>query len=67
MGQCSFKRRFVYIALVTGDLMISHPCGRYTLTFVQPNGGQLRKVVELIEAGKLKVPIHKVWPLDQAA
>lgn len=40
---------------------------RYTVTFVQPNGKQLKKVVELIEAHKLKVPIHKVWKLEQAA
>lgn len=40
---------------------------RYTVTLVTPNGVQLKTIVDLIEAGKLTVPIHKVWPLDQAA
>jgi NADPH:quinone reductase-like Zn-dependent oxidoreductase len=39
---------------------------KYTTTFVSPNGKQLTHIVELIDAGKLKVPIHKVWPLEQA-
>lgn len=38
----------------------------YTVTFVKPNAKQLTEVSELIDAGKLKVVVHKVWPLEEA-
>lgn len=36
------------------------------MTFVKPNAKQLTEVSELIDAGKLKVVVHKVWPLEEA-
>jgi NADPH:quinone reductase-like Zn-dependent oxidoreductase len=37
---------------------------RYTC---QPDGGQLAEIARLIDAGKIKVSIDKVFPLDKAA
>lgn len=34
---------------------------------MQPNGEQLKTIAELIDAGKVKVHVEKVWPLEQAA
>ena len=31
-----------------------------------PNGKQLSHIVELIDSGKIKNIIHKVWPLEEA-
>ena len=33
---------------------------------MQPNGKQLSHIVELIDSGKIKNVIHKVWPLEEA-
>ena len=41
-------------------------CCRYTNILVQPNGEQLSHIVELIDSGKIKVHIHKVWHLEKA-
>lgn len=38
----------------------------YTVTFVKPNAKQLTEISELIDAGKLKVVVHKVWQLEEA-
>lgn len=39
---------------------------RYTVTFVQPNAKQLTKISELLDAGTVKLVVHKVWPLEEA-
>lgn len=33
---------------------------------MSPNAKQLTEVSELIDAGKLKVVVHKVWALEEA-
>jgi NADPH:quinone reductase-like Zn-dependent oxidoreductase len=35
-------------------------------TFVQPNVEQLNEIARLVDAGKLKIPIEKVFPLAEA-
>lgn len=37
----------------------------YTTTLVQPNGKQLSHVADLIQQGKFKLVIDKVFPLEQ--
>jgi NADPH:quinone reductase-like Zn-dependent oxidoreductase len=40
---------------------------RLLLTQVKPRGGDLEKISVLIEAGKIKPMIEKVFPLEQIA
>jgi NADPH:quinone reductase-like Zn-dependent oxidoreductase len=40
---------------------------RLSMTRVKPRGGELEKISTLIEAGKLRPVIEKVFPLDQIA
>jgi len=40
---------------------------RTSFVFVSPNGGQLREIAGLIEAGKVRPPEYEVMPLDRAA
>ena len=47
----------------------SHAFGRgpkYTLVAVQPNGPVLAKLADLVETGKLRVNVDKVFPLKEA-
>jgi NADPH:quinone reductase-like Zn-dependent oxidoreductase len=39
---------------------------RYSFLFVRPDGGQLAKIGELLEAGVIRPVIDKVFPFDQA-
>lgn len=38
----------------------------YSFLFVQPDGGQLAKIGELIDAGRIRPVIDKIFPFDQA-
>ncbi|WPB73180.1 NADP-dependent oxidoreductase [Archangium violaceum] len=38
---------------------------RYTYLFMNPNGEQLRQLGELVEAGKLRPHVDRVFPFDQ--
>lgn len=40
---------------------------RFSMTHVKPRGGDLEKLNALIEAGKLRTVIEKVYPLEQVA
>jgi NADPH:quinone reductase-like Zn-dependent oxidoreductase len=40
---------------------------RLLLTQVKPRGGELEKITALIEAGKIRVVVEKVFPLEQIA
>ena len=40
---------------------------RFTLLRVQPRGGDLEKINSLVEAGKVRPVIGKVYPLEQIA
>jgi hypothetical protein len=41
--------------------------GRFSIVRVQPRGGDLEKINALVEAGKLRPVIGKVYPLEQIA
>jgi len=38
----------------------------YSFLFVHPDGGQLAAIGELLEAGRIRPVIDKVFPFDQA-
>lgn len=40
---------------------------RFLITSVKPRGGDLEKITALVEAGKIRPIIHRVFPLEQIA
>ena len=64
------KLRFFATAgagIAAGKLRALFSGKRLMIASVQPRGGDLEKINELIEAGKLHPVIEKVFPLDQVA
>jgi NADPH:quinone reductase-like Zn-dependent oxidoreductase len=53
---------------VLGGVAWGLPGGkRLLMTRVKPRGGELEKISALIEAGKIRPVIEKVFPLEQIA
>jgi len=68
--RASGKLRFFATALggVLGGVARGLPGGkRLLMTRVKPRGGELEKIVALIEAGKVRPVIEKVFSLEQIA
>ena len=61
-----------FMALVAGRLAVEMTRAKLTgkrllLTRVVPRGGDLEKITALIEAGKIRPVVERVYPLDQIA
>ena len=66
----SGKLRFfatAIIGVVTGSVRALLSGKRLLMIQVKPRGGELEKISALIEAGKLRPVIEKVFPLEQIA
>ena len=57
----------VIIGLISGSLRALVSGKRLAVVRVQPRGGDLEKITALIEAGKIRPVVEKVFPLEQIA
>lgn len=63
----SFIFRWIFGLLSWNINRLSKKIGaHYTFVFVKPNGMQLEEIKDLIESGKIKPVIDRVFPLDMA-
>jgi NADPH:quinone reductase-like Zn-dependent oxidoreductase len=57
----------VIVGLISGSLRALVSGKRLAVVRVQPRGGDLEKITGLIEAGKIRPVVEKVFPLEQIA
>lgn len=63
----SFIFRWIFGLLSWNINRLSKKIGaHYSFVFVKPNGNQLEKIKDLVESGKIKPVIDRVFPIDMA-
>jgi alcohol dehydrogenase len=67
LGVSAALRGVFWLANAKWRRLAARAGGRYRYLFMHPDGAQLRELASLVDAGKLRPVLDKVFPLDQIA